>query len=70
MWAELAVVAIANFLSELKLVRSSVIEETTEIDTDATIAGASVLDDGGQEVPHLHLHLLGGRRLGAMAGKS
>jgi histidine triad (HIT) family protein len=26
--------------------------------------------DGGQEVPHLHLHLLGGRRLGAMAGKS
>ena len=22
------------------------------------------LEDGGQEVPHLHLHLLGGRRLG------
>ena len=23
-------------------------------------------DDAGQEVPHLHLHVLGGRRLGAM----
>jgi len=27
-------------------------------------------DDGGQEVPHLHLHLLGGRRLGPMAARS
>lgn len=26
--------------------------------------------DGGQEVPHLHLHLLGGRHLGRMAGRS
>lgn len=26
--------------------------------------------DGGQEVPHLHLHLLGGRRLGPMAARS
>jgi len=26
--------------------------------------------DGGQEVPHLHLHLLGGRRLGRMVEKS
>ncbi len=26
--------------------------------------------DGGQEVPHLHLHLLGGRGLGPMAGRS
>ena len=26
--------------------------------------------DGGQEVPHLHLHLLGGRHLGPMAGRS
>ena len=24
---------------------------------------------GGQEVPHLHMHLLGGQRLGAMVGK-
>ena len=23
-------------------------------------------DDSGQEVPHLHLHLIGGKRLGAM----
>ena len=23
-------------------------------------------DDAGQEVPHLHLHVIGGRRLGAM----
>ena len=23
-------------------------------------------DDSGQEVPHLHMHLLGGRKLGAM----
>ena len=22
--------------------------------------------DGGQEVPHLHLHVMGGRRLGGM----
>ncbi|MGB5623473.1 MAG: histidine triad nucleotide-binding protein [Gammaproteobacteria bacterium] len=26
--------------------------------------------DGGQEVPHLHLHLLGGRSLGPIAGRS
>ncbi len=26
--------------------------------------------DGGQEVPHLHLHLLGGRRLGRMVEKA
>ncbi len=25
--------------------------------------------DGGQEVPHLHLHLVGGRRLGAMLSR-
>ncbi|MBI4433323.1 histidine triad nucleotide-binding protein [Candidatus Uhrbacteria bacterium] len=25
-------------------------------------------NDGGQEVAHLHLHLIGGKRLGAMAG--
>ncbi len=25
--------------------------------------------DGGQEVPHLHMHLLGGRRLGRMIAK-
>lgn len=25
--------------------------------------------NGGQEVPHLHLHLLGGRRLGRMLGE-
>jgi len=23
--------------------------------------------DGGQEVPHVHLHVIGGRRLGALA---
>lgn len=27
---------------------------------------ANTRDDGGQEVPHLHLHVLGGRRLGPM----
>src|SRR5687768_13078685 len=27
-------------------------------------------DDGGQEVYHLHLHLLGGRRLGPMLAKT
>jgi histidine triad (HIT) family protein len=26
-------------------------------------------DDGGQEVPHLHLHLLGGRPLGPMLAR-
>ena len=25
-------------------------------------------DHGGQEVPHLHLHLIGGRQLGPMVG--
>lgn len=25
--------------------------------------------NGGQEVPHLHMHILGGERLGAMMGK-
>jgi histidine triad (HIT) family protein len=28
----------------------------------------NVNDDAGMEVPHLHLHLLGGRPLGAMVG--
>ena len=27
---------------------------------------ANVGSDGGQEVPHLHIHLFGGRRLGSM----
>ena len=27
---------------------------------------ANTRDDGGQEVPHLHLHVLGGKRLGRM----
>ncbi len=27
---------------------------------------ANIGDDGGQEVPHLHIHLFGGRRLGRM----
>ena len=26
-------------------------------------------EDGGQEVPHFHIHLFGGRRMGAMLGK-
>jgi histidine triad (HIT) family protein len=30
---------------------------------------ANIGTDGGQEVPHLHLHLLGGRRLGSMLVK-
>ncbi len=27
---------------------------------------SNVRDDGGQEVPHLHFHVVGGRRIGAM----
>jgi len=27
---------------------------------------ANIGADGGQEVPHLHVHLFGGRRLGPM----
>jgi histidine triad (HIT) family protein len=26
-------------------------------------------DDGGQEVPHIHLHLMGGRKLGPMLAR-
>ncbi|MEM1400993.1 MAG: histidine triad nucleotide-binding protein [Pseudomonadota bacterium] len=29
---------------------------------------ANIGSDGGQEVPHLHIHLFGGRRLGPMMG--
>ena len=31
---------------------------------------ANVGGDGGQEVPHLHVHLFGGRPLGAMLGSA
>jgi histidine triad (HIT) family protein len=30
---------------------------------------ANVGADGGQEVPHLHVHLFGGRRLGPMLAR-
>jgi histidine triad (HIT) family protein len=29
---------------------------------------ANTGDDGGQEVPHFHVHILGGHKLGAMIG--
>ena len=31
---------------------------------------ANISEDGGQEVPHLHFHLLGGKDIGSMVSKS
>ena len=31
---------------------------------------ANISDHGGQEVPHLHIHVLGGRRLGGLLSSS
>ncbi len=55
-------------LGRLLLVASKIAKEQ-EIDESGYRLIINVNEDGGQEVFHLHMHLLGGRSLGAMLPK-
>jgi len=42
------------------------VAETTGIAAAGYRVISNVRDDGGQEIPHLHLHVVGGKRVGRM----